>query len=295
MQTGAAGSYMELFRKTVGAAGSGRVNVVLHGLFGSHRNWQSVAKALAERLGEQVVTVDLRNHGCSVQFGSDGRPKGMEMTWCALAADIAETLRAIRRPVCLVGHSLGGQVAMQSLLAQRLGGASGQGPVERLVVVDIAPMPYRFLDTPQHRYLRAMQQVEALGLSSRAKAMDAFRGAHTDADEQIVQFLFTNYGKQPASDRSGFLVPLPALEQGMLEMSESFAESIRGRDAAQLPTLFVRGGRSEYVGAVGEAAIGRHFAQYEMATLRDCGHWPHHDDPGLFVDTVARFLAKKRH
>jgi len=107
--------------------GAGTPLVVLHGLLGSSRNWQSAGVALAER-GHRVLAPDLRNHGSS--------PWGDDCSYAALSADVIALLdRLALGPVHLVGHSMGGKVAMRLVMNR-------PDLVARLTIVDIAPRAY---------------------------------------------------------------------------------------------------------------------------------------------------------
>jgi abhydrolase domain-containing protein 11 len=72
---------------------------LLHGLFGSKSNWQSVAKALHGRLKQTVITVDARNHGESTQ--------DQEHSYEAMADDLEELMESLQIPTAtFVGHSM---------------------------------------------------------------------------------------------------------------------------------------------------------------------------------------------
>ena len=112
---------------------------ILHGLFGSGRNWATVAQRLAAQ--HRVVALDLRNHGAS--------PWADGMDYAALAEDFRATMHALgHRRFALIGHSMGGKAAMLAALAH------GE-EIERLIVVDIAPVAY----PPRHLgYVRDAEQ-----------------------------------------------------------------------------------------------------------------------------------------
>jgi pimeloyl-ACP methyl ester carboxylesterase len=138
-----------LFHRDLGGAG-GPSRVLLHGMLGSSRNWQSAGADLAAHF--HVRAPDLRNHGAS--------PHADEMTYEALLEDLLGWLdgQGLARAT-FVGHSMGGKVAM--LLACR-----NLGRVERLVVVDIAPRDYFW---PGHRQsFAAMNELNLADLRSRA-------------------------------------------------------------------------------------------------------------------------------
>ena len=117
--------------------GDGPPVVVLHGLFGSSRNWRGMARALSAE--HRVISVDLRNHGRSPWISS--------MTYAEMAADVRALIRGegLDRPV-VIGHSMGGKTAMTLAL-------ESPESVGQLIVVDIAPVSYADRLTP---YVEAM-------------------------------------------------------------------------------------------------------------------------------------------
>ncbi|MDH3537807.1 MAG: alpha/beta fold hydrolase, partial [Gammaproteobacteria bacterium] len=133
------------------SSGSGQPLVVLHGLFGSGRNWQSHTRQFASRC--QVINVDLRNHGQS--FHAD------EMNYPIMADDVAQLLQRLELADCnLLGHSMGGKVAMTLAV-------NYPALVSRLIVADIAPVSYF------HHYDDLIEPILALPLDaieSRARA-----------------------------------------------------------------------------------------------------------------------------
>ena len=127
------------------------VVVVLHGLLGASRNWTTIAKAL--QADYAVHLLDLRNHGQS--------PHAESMRWSELVADVKAYLVAQRlESVRLMGHSLGGKIAMRFACEY-------PELVERLVLVDIAAKAY----PPYHdAEFRAMQSIAVAELASRKEA-----------------------------------------------------------------------------------------------------------------------------
>ena len=151
--------------------GFGRHIAILHGLFGSGRNWRSVAPHLAAR--HRVLTFDLRNHGAS--------PWADGMSYGEMVEDLRASLRA--RGIdhaALVGHSMGGKAAMLMALLH-------PAEVDRLVVVDIAPAanPPNLL-----AYIRAMRAVDLRGVKRRAEVDVALAAAVSDPAERA--FLLQN-------------------------------------------------------------------------------------------------------
>ncbi len=121
--------------------GEGPPVVLLHGLFGAARNLGVIARGLSG--AARVISLDLRNHGDS--------PHGAAMDFATMAADVAETMQHLGLSrAALVGHSLGGKTAMALALTQ-------PELVERLVVMDIAPVRYTH---DYDAYVAAMQAIE---------------------------------------------------------------------------------------------------------------------------------------
>ena len=94
--------------------GNGRTAFLLHGLLGAGRNWRTFAKGLRERLGAEewrIVLVDLRGHGGSAEIGATGTGTGTGTVRDA-ARDVDDLARALGAPSVVIGHSLGGKVAL---------------------------------------------------------------------------------------------------------------------------------------------------------------------------------------
>ena len=108
------------------AVGHGPPLIILHGLLGSADNWRSMSRRLGAHY--KVFAVDLRNHGRS--------PHSEIFDYDVMVADLREFVEqhALLR-IMLLGHSLGGKVAMQFALDH-------SDRVDKLVIVDIAPKPY---------------------------------------------------------------------------------------------------------------------------------------------------------
>jgi pimeloyl-ACP methyl ester carboxylesterase len=253
-----------LFHRELGSTGSasapsaGLPIVILHGLLGSSRNWQTVGADLAG--AGRVAALDLRNHGRS--------PHAPEMTCAAMADDVIAWLDAqrIERAV-LLGHSLGGKVAM--LLACR-----HPARVARLLVVDIAPKDYH---SSAHRAeFAAMAELDLEHLASRAEAELRFEARVPDW--AMRKFLTTNLERAEGGWR--WVVNLPVLTASLPEIERNpLAES----DHFNGPARFIVGGRSRYVQPADEAEIRRHFPAAEIVGLADCGHNPHIEARGPFV------------
>jgi esterase len=249
---------------TVGEGGGAPV-VILHGLFGSARNWGTIARRLAER--HRVLALDLRNHGAS--------PWTKSMGYRAMAADLRAFIERRRlAPVALVGHSMGGKVAMTLALET-------PDLVERLAVADIAPVRYA---PALGAYVEAMRGID-FGRATRRAEVDA-RLAERVPEAGIRQFLLQNLVHEGGGLR--WRLNLETLGAAMPELSD-FPDFPEGAAYAG-PTIFVAGARSDYVQPEHRAAIRRLFPKASLVRLRDAGHWIHAERPDAFLETLLPFL-----
>jgi len=246
--------------------GEGPPLAILHGLFGAGRNWAALARRLAA--GRRVVALDLRNHGAS--------PWADGMDYRDMAADVRATMQALgHRRFALLGHSMGGKAAMVLAL-------DDPETVERLAVVDIAPVPY----PPRH--LGHVQALRALDLSQvrrRGEADAALAAAVPDQAERA--FLVQNLVFEDGPPR--WRLNLPAIEREMPGLV-GFPEPPPGA-AYRGPALFVAGARSDYVLPAHEAAIRHFFPAAHIAHVADAGHWVHAEQPQAFLALVEPFFA----
>lgn len=245
-------------------AGDGPPLVLLHGLFGSSSNWARSQRALAGT--HRAIAVDLRNHGRS--------PHAASMSYVEMADDVLGLLdRLGLERAALVGHSLGGKVAMSAALR-------APRRVERLAVVDIAPRDYA---GSQREVLASLQALDLDALGDRAAADAALAGTVEDAGMRA--FLLTNLVLQDGA--WCWRVNLPAIVAGIaaIEGFPSFDHRYPGA------TCFIRGDRSDYLVASRDgAAIRRLFPAATIETVADAGHWVHAEQPQAFVALLRRFL-----
>jgi esterase len=245
-------------------AGQGAPVVLLHGLFGAAQNWATVQKRLASA-ERRVIALDLRNHGGS---GHDA-----QMDYSTMAADVAETLRALDAfPAAILGHSMGGKVAMLLALQQ-------PDAVRRLVVADIAPVSYppRLRDT-----VEALQAVPLRHGLMRREADAALAKAEPEATVRAFLLQNLRFEHDPPAWRIGLdeiAAATPALE--------AFPE-VSGRYPG--PTLFVNGGASEFVKSEYLTRIRGLFPAARFATIPGAGHWLHAERPVEFLNIIEPFL-----
>lgn len=237
--------------------------LLLHGLLGSSRNWQTAGRDLTSNW--HVVALDARNHGRS--------PHDAAMNYEVLADDVAAWMQAhgLAR-AALVGHSMGGKTAM--LLACRR-----PDLIERLVVVDIAPKDYFWV---AHRgEFAAMNELDLGSIQSRAEAEMRFEARVPNLG--MRKFLTTNLDRDEAG-RWKWTVNLPVLTEALPGLERN---SLAAGDRYDGPTLFIAGGKSQYVQADDHAAIRRHFPAARIEVIAESGHNPHMEARERFVALVT--------
>lgn len=243
--------------------GTGRPLFILHGLFGSARNWSTIARRLGER--RHAVALDLRNHGSSPWTG--------DMDYPAMAADVRDAIAPLGRAAVL-GHSMGGKAAMTLALLY-------PGLVERLVVVDIAPVAYAARSHGE--FIRAMQAAD-LSVERRAQVEAQLRGGVPDA--ALRAFLLQNLVSEDGTMR--WRLNLDVLLAHMDEIM-GWPEETAGRHYDG-PTLFLVGGTSDYIRPEYHDRMRTLFPKAEIRTIEGAGHWPHAEQPDRFVEMVENFL-----
>ena len=247
---------------------SGPPLVLLHGLFGMARNLGGIARALAPT--HRVLAMDLRNHGAS--------PHATPMDYPSMAADVLDTLRHFHAfPAAVMGHSMGGKVAMELALTH-------PDAVARLLISDIAPVRYPSRNAP---ILAAMRAIPLHPGLTRQQADDAL--AIAQPDPAIRDFLLQNLRLHDAQTAG------PAWRPGLAEI-ETGLPAIEGWQpplAATYPgpALFVAGANSPFILPEHRPAIRALFPAARFVTIKNAGHWVHADNPEGFNAVMKAFLG----
>jgi pimeloyl-ACP methyl ester carboxylesterase len=256
---------MELFFRHYG---KGSPVIILHGLLGISDNWVTYGKRIAE-LGFEVFIPDQRNHGHS--------PWHPVFNYYALVDDLQELIDrlGVRQPI-LIGHSMGGKVAMRYCLENPL-------MADRIVVVDTSLRTYvRF--RYHLRLIDAMQSIDFLQVTTRAQAEEKLR--QYIGEERMVGFLLKNlYWKE-----KGRLAWRPNLEAISLNI-ESMYDGVFYSAKFDRPALFIRGEQSDYVLDEDIPAIRQNFPLADIRSIPGGTHWVHADEPELFYELSRGFLS----
>ncbi len=250
----------------------GSLVVFAHGLFGQGRNWNQIGKALADPSradAHRVLLVDLPHHGRSTWEG--------DVDYLQMADQVAGLLDA-DDPVALVGHSLGGKVAM--VLALR-----HPELVERLCVVDVSPVGYDRL-SQFDGYVAALQGLDLGSLERRADADAALAEAVPDAT--VRGFLLQNLRRD--GDGWRWQVNLDVLGAALPVIGGWPEDRLAGTPPYRGPVLWVAGAGSDYIQPAYAEAMDRWFPLNRLVTVKDAGHWVHSEQPDVFVQVLRRFL-----
>ena len=244
--------------------GHGQPLILLHGLFGSGDNWGKVARHFSECY--QVICVDLRNHGRS--------PHSTSQSYIDMADDLLALCDALNlERTHLLGHSLGGKVAMQF---------ATQYPnrIDKLIVVDMAMRAYADAHTP---LMDKMMAIDLSKLQNRQEVDSLLRSSIPQT--MVRQFLLMNLIK--SENGLAWRINLTALKNNYPDLLQAVCENSR----YEKPCLFIRGEYSDYVRDADIEYIKNRFIYAQFASL-PTGHWVHAELPQAFIEVTGHFLAE---
>lgn len=242
-----------------GTAG-GTPLLIVHGLYGSARNWGVIAKRLSDR--GHVIAVDMRNHGESDWAAPHDYP--------SMAADLAEVIDRFGGQADVLGHSMGGKAAMTLAL-------TAPEMVRRLIVADIAPVGYT------HSQIQFIEAMRAVDLSQVAKRSDASAQLAKHVSDPILQSFFTQ-SLDIANKRWRLNLDQLAMDMDQILGFPELSGSFDG------PAFFLTGATSDYVQSAHRPQIRELFPKARFAKLSDAGHWLHAEKPREFEASVRAFL-----
>jgi esterase len=256
---------MELNFKEFGA---GEPLIIIHGLFGTADNWQTIAKHLSDNF--TVFILDLRNHGRS--------PHTDELfDYPSLAEDVTSflTSRWIYE-ARVVGHSMGGKIAMEMALRH-------PDFVKKLVVLDIAPKQYL---SGHQEIFQALINLD-LTLHDERKDIEDYLMTELDGDVTTVQFMLKNLSRRTAEEGGGFewKMNLPVLYRDYAHILAEVPDDVYDK-----PTLFVRGSKSNYISNLDFENLKTQFPKAQLQTVEGAGHWIHADKPQETLQILRSFL-----
>lgn len=251
-----------------GQGDAGETVLLLHGLFGSAAHWHHMAVPLSAR--HRVLAVDLRNHGASPHTESMDYP-GMAEDVCALLD--AQGLGRVH----VVGHSMGGKVAMALALCQ-------PQRLHSLVVLDMLPVPY------PDRFGALVEALRAIDLAPVRTRADADRQLAPRVSEPRLRAMLLQNLVARGEGRWAWRIDWSVLAQA-LPVLMGFPPGLTERPA-RLPALFVRGALSDWHCAQGQAMARALFPLARFTELAGAGHWVHADQPGALLALLQAWLAE---
>lgn len=265
---------MKLFYRE---SGKGETLIILHGLYGSSDNWVSISKELEPFF--RVINVDQRNHGQS--------PHSFEHSYSALADDLLELFNDLNlEKAILLGHSMGGKVAMQFTFDH-------PEKVSSLIIVDIAPWSHIGNNeswnqiVKEHRHIiEGLMSIPIDQIASRNQA-DAILSKWVEA-EYVRQFLLKNLRRE--HDRSfAWKLNLPAISSNIVNLMSGI-KSTTQEFQCETRTLFIKGEISNYIPRDKENDLKNIFTNSTIITIDGSGHWVHAEKPKEFLAAVITFL-----
>jgi pimeloyl-ACP methyl ester carboxylesterase len=236
--------------------------MIIHGLYGSGKNWGVIAKRLSDKF--YVIAVDLRNHGDSPWFSSND--------YHSMADDLVEVITSLDIRPNIIGHSMGGKTAMVLALKK-------PNLINRLLIADIAPVKY---EHDQSQFIKAMQKID---LSKVEKRADATEALSKFIEDKSLQNFFT---QSLDLKNKSWKLNLDILSSEMHKILD-FPRIDRKFSGH---TLFLRGEKSEYILAAHRDIINSLFKKARFATLKNAGHWLHAEKPREFENTARLFFAE---
>ncbi|MEM6965535.1 MAG: alpha/beta fold hydrolase [Bacteroidota bacterium] len=244
--------------------GQGDPIIILHGLFGTSDNWQTIAKQLAEDY--TVFILDLRNHGRS--------PHDDAFNYKVMAEDLKYFMESHWiYTTRVIGHSMGGKTAMQFALDY-------PDMVEQLIVVDIANQTY---EGGHEEIFNALLSLELETIISR-KAADVFLKDQIE-DFGVRQFLLKNLTRNKTGQYE-WKMNLPVIHKNY----SAILDKIEGEEPFENATLFIKGGLSKYITDENFKTTQQLFPSAKLKTIEKVGHWVHAEAPQELLRTLRDFL-----
>jgi pimeloyl-ACP methyl ester carboxylesterase len=258
-------------------SGSGPPVVLIHGMINSSRHWKDVALRLADSY--TVIAPDLIGHGDSAT------PRG-DYSLGAHAASIRDLLAAIGvERASIVGHSLGGGVAMQFFyqFPQR---------TERLALISSGGLGREV--SPMLRAAAIPGASALLSVAARPRIIAALDGAAerlaSRGVQQAVYVRAVSRAMRPlqhSGSRRAFLQTLRSVIEGGGQRVSALDRLYLLRD---VPMLIVWGERDHTIPLAHGREAAAAIPQARFETLPRAAHFPHLDDPEGLATVLRRFL-----
>ncbi len=256
---------MDLFYRKYGNEGDQPI-IILHGIFGISDNWVTYARRIAME-GFEVFVVDQRNHGQS--------PHSENFNYLALTDDLFDFIdeHEIEDPI-IIGHSMGGKVAMRFAL---------ENPhlVKKLVVVDITLKAYGPRDNHKS-ILKAMKAVDLKSINNRREVEEVL--TRYIPEIRIRQFILKNLHRKDKNEYE-WRINIDGLEKNIDQMFDAIDTIVK----FEKPTLFIKGGASDYILLEDFPKIRYNFPNADIVTIAGASHWVHVEAMEVFYQLTLGF------
>ena len=258
---------MELYYRKYGSEGDQPI-IILHGIFGISDNWVTYARRIAME-GFEVYVLDQRNHGQS--------PHSDNFNYLALTDDLFDFIdeHEIDDPI-IIGHSMGGKVAMRFAL---------ENPhlVKKLVVVDITLKAYGPRDNHKS-ILKAMKSVDLKQVKNRGEVEEEL--ARHIPEIRIRQFILKNLHRKDKNEFE-WRINIDGLEKNLDQMFDAIDTIVK----FEKPTLFIKGGASDYILLEDFPQIRYNFPNADIVTIAGASHWVHVEAMEVFYQLTLGFAT----
>lgn len=258
--------------------------VIGHGLFGQKHNWNSIAKALQKRLGNQIFAIDFRNHGDS--------PHTSTHKYAEMAEDLAEFidkvvfLESVFDRVHLLGHSMGGKVVAEVAANEKY-----QGMLEKVIVEDVSPAASTKDPSSTKKPMVFRSYLEAMKSANlqQTRKEIGLELAKSVTDVPTREFILTNLIYDEANPGAmKWKLNIETLEREIdhIILYGISSGSFRGK------TFFLAGGNSNYLREKDQPEILKYFPNATFQSIPNAGHWIHAEQPAIFIDAIVKFLQE---
>jgi pimeloyl-ACP methyl ester carboxylesterase len=261
---------------SIGGPEHGTPILLLHGGGQTRHAWRHAAADLA-RAGRRVISLDLRGHGDS-QWAPDG-----DYGFDAFVTDLRAVIATLQQPPAVVGASLGG------LTALLVAGEEPLLPLRALVLVDVVPRLEREGVMQIVRFMLAHPNGFA-NLDEAAAAVSAYLPHRTRPDSSSG--LRKNLREGSDGRLRWHWDPQLLAGEHVPDPEPAIARFEAAAAAVRVPTLLVRGARSEMVSEQGVQDFLRLIPSAEFVDVSEAGHMVAGDDNDAFNAAVENFLER---
>lgn len=291
-------TFNKITNKCVGKSQTmNRPMIIMHGLFGNSNNNRTMANSILEIETQRnpgsyrdIYLLNMRNHGTS--------PCDPDMAYGTMSQDIFKFIKDhnLEQPI-LVGHSMGGKVAIQCVL-------ENPRMFPLMVCIEnspvVQPINKKFIE-----YIQVLQNIcQDPNIKTLAQARDVLDTV--EKNSLISGFLLTmlqrknsnisNLSGIDSTDQPGLQskLPLDILKNSLANGSISGWNNQRFGDKQYFgPVLFIKGSKSDYIKEYKDwDTIQKRFPKAVLEVVKDAGHFVNAEQPRDCASLITRFLIR---